>query len=265
MAKDIIQPEQVSALTKELLHEYFSGTLEPWFSYLDEGSVYLGMGEPLLFGGDAIREHFKGFAGKKMEIWQEEYFPVALGEDAAQVCGQLLLQSPGGLYRVCCYFTFCYRMIKEKLRLIHQHVSYEYIQLGESETLSLDLNTRQFVRSLLLERPSGRRIPVRSKRQTLFVDPYTIIYAQSQRKKTDLICIDRVISCSSPIGALAKELPKIFYPLHRGYLINTLYLVAIRRFEAELISGISIPIPAAAYQRVRRDLQKISQGSSPGY
>ena len=259
MAKNTIQPEQISALTKELFHEYFSGNLEPWFSYLCEDSVYLGMGEPLLFGGDAIREHFRGFAGKKMEIRQEEYFPVALGEDAVQVCGQLLLQSSCRLYRVSNYFTFCYRVIKGQIRLTHQHISYEYIQLGESKTLNLDLNTRQFVRSLLLERPSSRRIPVRSRRQTLFVDPYTIIYAQSQRKKTDLICIDRVISCSSPIGTLAKELPKIFYPLHRGYLVNTLYLVAIRRFEAELISGISIPIPAAAYQRVRRDLQKILQ------
>ena len=49
----------------------------------------------------------------------------------------------------------------------------------------------------------------------------------------------------------------VFYPLRRGYLVNTLYIVALRRFEAELISGISIPIPALTYTQVKRDLQEL--------
>ena len=40
-------------------------------------------------------------------------------------------------------------------------------------------------------------------------------------------------------------------------LMNTLYIVALRRFEAELISGISIPIPALTYTQVKRDLQEL--------
>ena len=50
---------------------------------------------------------------------------------------------------------------------------------------------------------------------------------------------------------------EVFYPLRRGYLVNTLYIVALRRFEAELISGISIPIPALTYTQVKRDLQEL--------
>lgn len=52
-------------------------------------------------------------------------------------------------------------------------------------------------------------------------------------------------------------MPEVFYPLRRGYLVNTLYIVALRRFEAELISGISIPIPALTYTQVKRDLQEL--------
>ena len=41
---------------------------------------------------------------------------------------------------------------------------------------------------------------------------------------------------------------------HRGYYVNTLYITAIRRFEAELISGAVLPIPALNYTKIRDDL-----------
>ncbi|MEI3551660.1 MAG: hypothetical protein V8Q17_03460 [Acutalibacteraceae bacterium] len=42
-------------------------------------------------------------------------------------------------------------------------------------------------------------------------------------------------------------------------MVNTLYIVAIRRFEAELLSGLSLPIPALTYTQVKRDLQEMMQ------
>lgn len=89
MAVKKIELEEVAALTKELFHAHYAGDLEQWFSYLCPDSVYLGTGEPLLFGGDAIREHFKGFSGKAINIIQEEYFPLSLSDNAVQVCGQI--------------------------------------------------------------------------------------------------------------------------------------------------------------------------------
>ncbi|MCI9596901.1 MAG: LytTR family transcriptional regulator [Firmicutes bacterium] len=103
-------------------------------------------------------------------------------------------------------------------------------------------------------------MPIRSGRQTVFVNPHSILYVQSQRNRTELVCVDRVISCNIPIGKLAKQLPETFYPLHRDYLVNTLYVLAIRRFEAELISGICIPIPVLTYQQAKQDLQKLIKG-----
>ena len=65
------------------------------------------------------------------------------------------------------------------------------------------------------------------------------------------------MSCNYIYRELKERLPEVFYPLRRGYLVNTLYIVALRRFEAELISGISIPIPALTYTQVKRDLQDL--------
>lgn len=234
-----------------------AGEPEKWFAYLCPDSIYLGTGEPLLIGGDAIRERFKGFTGKTADIVQEEYFPVLLNDYAAQVCGTIIVQNYGGTHRVIIRFTLGWRISGGKAQIIHQHNSYEYMQQGKSDVLKMDVNTLQFVRGLLLDYPSGRRMPVRSGTQTVFVNPHSILYVQSLRNKTELVCVDRVIVCNSPIGEFAKELPEAFYPLHRGYLVNTLYIVALRRFEAELISGITLPIPALKYQQVKQDLQKM--------
>lgn len=260
MAAKKIELEEVAELTKELFHAHHAGDLDKWFSYLCPDSVYLGTGEPLLFGGDAIREHFKDFTGKSVNIIQEEYFPLSLGDSAAQVCGQIIAESLEESFRVINHFTIGYRIIGGDLKMVHQHNSYEYMRPSESKVLNLDVNTMQFVRSLFMDRPSGRRIPIRSGTQTIFVDPNTVLYVQSQRRKTEFVCIDRSISCNSSIGEIRKELPDLFYPIRRGYLVNTLYIVAIRRFEVELISGVCIPIPALTYQQAKQDLQSIIKG-----
>lgn len=257
MGKEKIDLEELAELSRTLFHTYYAGDLEPWFSYLCPESVYLGTVDPMLFGGDAIREHFKDFAGRQVDVIQDEYFPIDLGKQAAQVCGRIVVQGTSGQFRVITHFTMGYRIIGGELKLVHQHNSYEYIQssgLGEEQALMLDVNTMQFVRDLLLEKPSAKRMAFRSGKQTLLINPYTILYVQSQRKRTEIVCVDRVISCNSPIGELKDRLPGVFYPLHRGYLVNTLYIVAVRRFEAELISGISLPIPELSYTQVKRDL-----------
>lgn len=88
-----IHLEEITALTKELFHAHYAGDLERWFDYLCPDSIYLGTGEPMLFSGSAIREHFKGFEGRAVDVVSEEYYPVPLGETAAQVCGQIAVRS----------------------------------------------------------------------------------------------------------------------------------------------------------------------------
>ena len=263
MAKEKINLEEIAALTKELFHAHYAGDLERWFSYLCPDSVYVGTGEPLLFGGDAIRLHFKDFNGKAVDILQEEYYPYALGDQAAQVYGQIVVQNKNLRFRVVNRFTISFRLLGGELKMVHQHNSYEYMQQEESEVVKLDVNTMQFVRSLLLEYPAGKRMPIRSGTQTIFINPNTVLYIQSQRKRTEFVYIDRVVSCNSPIGELAKELPEVFYPLHRGYLVNTRYVVAVRRFEVELLSGIVLPIPAQNYTKVKNDLLELIEKKKP--
>ena len=177
--------------------------------------------------------------------------------------GQVIVKSTTKQPNIIIYFTVGYQIINGELKVVHQHNSYEQIQSIDNSDRSipqLNLNSIHFIRNLLLDSRFDYRIPIRSGNQTIFVNPYTVLYVQSQRKRTEIVCLDKVISCNNTIGELSQILPDFFYKIHRCYLVNTLYIVAIRRFEAELISGISVPIPALSYTQTKQDLQKIISG-----
>ena len=59
MASEKLDPQTVTALVRDMFHSYYAGDLEPWFSHLCAESVYLGTGDPILFGGKSIRKHFR--------------------------------------------------------------------------------------------------------------------------------------------------------------------------------------------------------------
>lgn len=261
MTKEKIDIEAVADLTKRLFHDYYAGNLEPWFSYLCSDSVYLGNGDQILFGGDIIRKHFQKFSGiNHADIINEEYYPIRLSDSCAQVYGQLSVKIPNSLYGATTKFSIIYRLVNGKLKMIHQHNAYEYTQFsntGKTETLEMDMATLRFVRELILEEPLNSRLSIRSGRQTIYVNPYMVLYVQSNGKRTELVCVDRIIDCNSPISELKELLPEFFYQIHRSYLVNTRYITAIRRFEVEMISGITLPIPAASYMQVKNDLNEM--------
>lgn len=265
MARKKIELKDVVELTKDLYHEYYSGNPEPWFSHLCNESIWIGNGEPLLFGGDAIRDHFQKCQGVQSVILAEEYHPLRQGDDSAIVCGRFVLDRSDRSYQVTVFFTIAYRRIADELKITHQHNSYEFSQINRNAsngTLHMDMNTTQFVKNLLLEQHSTTQIPVKSGRQTLFINPVSVMYVQSQGKRTELVCADRLISCSNSIGELASLLPMDFYPVHRSYLVNTRYVTALRRFEVQLVSGITIPVPEKTYMKVKKDFQERFQMSS---
>lgn len=79
--------------------------------------------------------------------------------------------------------------------------------------------TQQFIRNLLIHKEENKKIPVASGMQTIYLDSNMILYVQS--------------------------------------FININHIAAIRRFEAEMVTGATIPIPALTYTQVKKDLQNL--------
>lgn len=252
--------ETLTNTTREIFHAYHSGVPALWFSYLDADSVYLGSGDPLLIGKNAIVKHFQKYEGVRSTILFEEYHPVLQNRYGGFVYGQIVLAIPKSDQSIVTRFTFVYKFKKKKLVLTHQHNSYEYQYQATAGTFSpLDMSTitHQFVRDLLIHRQDGLTLLFQSGTQTVCLDSNMLVYIQSTGKRTELVCIDRLLTCNSSISELQATLPGFFYQIHRSYLVNTYHILAIRRFEVELTNGTILPIPAQRYMQVKRELADV--------
>lgn len=257
MTKSELEQKAV-AFVKEGYHNFFSGLTNMWMSNLSKNSTYIGTGEPTLFGREAIQSYFSSFSPKTHEILQEEYFPVVLSPDTCLVYGKDAVSSFRNQYRIVISFSIIVKVEENEIKLLHQNNSYEYFnnEGNNAPPENADLLTTQYVRNLLLEQPFHYRLPFRSGNQTIFVNPFTILYVESMGKKTNIVCLDRIITSNYSINECKDLLPDAFYQVHRSYLVNTRYISSIKRFEVTLISGITIPVPEKEYTRVKADLTK---------
>lgn len=254
--------EDVTALTKDLLREYYSGNPQPWFERLSGQSVYVGAGGITLFGAKNIKERFEIHVKKEREIiYDEEYFKIPIGSTAAIVAAHVITgKKDDDKFRAMSTYTLVFRLVSGRTKLIYEHVSREYLKDGSpsrSKTFSLNSHVFHFARQLLHDKNNCRRIPIHTGNQTIYVDSDTLLYVKSDGHSCQLHCINKVISCSRMIRSLAEELPEDFYHIHRSYIINVRYLSCMYRYEAELLSGIKIPIPAANYNKVKKELDEL--------
>lgn len=243
---------------KKIFECTYAGDYEEWFSYLCDDSVFECSGIPTLIGGDSIRAYF---SDKKKEITpiiafesHSVYF-----ENGAQVYGTVTVQSEDNPLYASTRFLLSFKSAEGKLKLILQHMFYDYNALPENKygkAIAPDVNAVDFVRNLLFK-SRFERLPIESGTQILYINPSTVIAVDSDRSKTCLTCIDKTIQCNYSITKMREILPEYFYPMRRGNLINLLYLVKINHYEAELISDIKIPIPERGYARVKADLARI--------
>lgn len=252
--------EDVLALTKTLIHEYCAGNYENWFARLSTNSVFICTGEGMIVGAKNIQERLGIYAKKKRgNIYREEYSLIPINDKTSVVFAEVTTGLSENDFRILNYFTFIYQLIGKETKMIYEHTSYEYFDENkpmEDQSLSMDVYTFQFVKHLLLDNPRQERLCVTSGNQTLFLDMNTLLYVKGDGHGTQLYCIDKTVSCTKSMQELKKDLSDDFYQIHRSYLINTRYLTSLCCYEAELISGVKIPIPAVNYGKVKKELEE---------
>lgn len=250
-----VKLEDTVGITRAIVRGYYSGDLEPWFSRLCSKSVWLGTGERILFGGDAIRAHFAGYVMQPtVAIVREEYYPIPLNTRCAAVTAEVTVRDTEKEdTTVSAIYTFVYQVVGTETKLMLLHAGYEFLRAPGPET---KLSAYQFVRDILLDVPEAPRIAIPTGPRTLFVQPNMIFYLKSKNKKAELYCSDKVIQSSLSIAEVNALLPPDFVPIHRCYTVNSRYVTAVRRYEVTMVTGERLPIPRAEYNAVKAALLK---------
>lgn len=269
----------VIALTKQILHSFLAGDPEPWFNTLSNKSVFVAMGEDVLIGAENIKKHLRRYGEKEFgKLCKEEYSLFPINNKAAivmvrQTCARLGDDS----IHITNLYTLVYQLIGQETKLIYEHASTEYLKnnqtLSTTTSLPMDIYTFQFVKHLLMDNSTHERLRITNGNQTIYLDTRQLFYIEGNGNGTKLHCIDQVISCNRKLHELKEDLSDNFCQIHKSYIINVRYLVSVCCYEAELISGIRLPIPSATYGKIKKELEdklqrplrksKTTKGTSP--
>lgn len=254
--------EKLVELTRKIIHDCYEGDFTRWFCCLDAKSIWISPGTPMLIGDKCIREYFKQYEAKRIRVLQrEEYQTFSVNSRIAMVIAKLAERNEreeSGKMLITA--NFIYKMTGRRIALILQQASLEEIPeeyAGSRKKLPMDLYTCRFVKGLLLDHKQRACISVPSGGRTMFVDLNTVLFIKSNGRKTEFYCLDCIFPCNLSMSILSEKLPGNFYPIHRSYMVNVRYITAVYRYEAELISGVRIPIPALPYMQIKNDLENM--------
>ena len=99
-----------------MFYPYYAGDLERWFSYHCPGSIYIGTGEPMLFGEDTIQPPFNAFQGQTPEVVEEEYANMPLSDMVEKVCGKIADKNKGISCVAITHFIMSCRLTNDELK-----------------------------------------------------------------------------------------------------------------------------------------------------
>lgn len=258
--------ELLAKITKEIMHDYFQGNPETWFQYLDSRCVFVVTEETILSGIENIKHELQSHLKKgRGNILSDEYFHIPLSKKVTVVIAYTISESrEENDLQVVNLISFIWQMKGKEPKIVYEHASYRFYEEEKKNTI-LPLKTEQshfqIAKHLLMGNPKKKRLCFLHGNKTIYLDTSMLLYIEGNRHTSLLHCIDNTYTCTQSLQELKEELPDDFYQIHRSYIIHVDYLVSVCCYEAELIGGITIPIPANKYRQVKTDLEKISNKS----
>lgn len=249
---------EVKELTKHLYHEYSQGNYTPWFNTLHKDCVWTAISDPMLIGANRIIEYFtKQDKYKPFNIITESYTSIKISESIYVVNADIHAGFNMTISSKT-QMTFVYKYYKDTPKLVYQNNAYDFVNsaslIGNDNSYK-DLAIRMLIKQFAKDVEYIEPIAIKTAQQTFYVSPLYIIYIQSQRHKTIIHCVDKDIECIESISALQNQLPDYFYNIRRGCIINTKYVVGIKRVEVELVNGVKIQVPVPSYTKVKKDIE----------
>lgn len=95
--------------------------------------------------------------------------------------------------------------------------------------------------------PAPGRLLFETDAESIAVSENEILYFEAFSHKTKIALSDKEIFINEGFGSVAERLPDCFFKCHRSYLINLKRLNAIKKYEAVLDNGASVPVSRRLY------------------
>lgn len=262
--------ENAVEYTEYMLREYYHLNIKPFFMALDTDVMWIGPGNLFVFGETAVKSYFKnGFIMPRIELENAEFYPLQAGKDACIVIGRFTAHSAGDAEKIAAAnqrVTIHYKQAgkNKPVKATHIHVSNEWNELVDDEVfpVKVSMQTYHYVQKLVAEsgvKKRHKKIELRNDTILQYIDPDMVVYAEAMGKHTVVHFMDKIMTIKQMIGDVVPLFPENFCRPHRGYLVNTDFIVSVERYSITMVTGMSIPIPEKRYSEVREEIAAMMQ------
>lgn len=93
-----------------------------------------------------------------------------------------------------------------------------------------------------------KRMILESEQGSTAVAVDDIIFIEAFSHKTRVVLNDRELFINESIGSIENRLGSDFYKCHRSYIVNIKHICSIKKYDAVMDNGSSIPISRRLYQ-----------------
>lgn len=251
MQRNRYSEQEMIEKTREAIRYFIQKKIEPFVALLDENFVWVGDYESLYMKGipSFLRSVKDELEQPGVQISDEEYAVLTRERGLWVTYGRFLATSGGQAAKV--HFTFVWRQKGDDLRLLHANAT--HVKKPEAATAQ-----SRIFESDSQEKPQ----PYQQEEQTLTLRDLqgSIHYLLADHvlyvKSTDKICevFTTEGSFQSRITLKALTHPPMLQ-LHKSYLCNLGYLRKIKRYQATLADGTTLPVGRECYMDVKSRLQ----------
>lgn len=95
--------------------------------------------------------------------------------------------------------------------------------------------------------PEKKKIIIESDGTNIAVSEDDIIYAEAFSHKTKIVLTDKEFFVNENISCIEHMLGSDFYKCHRSYIVNLKHINSIRKYDAVMDNGVSVPVSRRIY------------------
>ena len=259
-----MKQKEISALTLDLIANFFKGNIQPLIDYLDENVLWIGSLDSQALRG---KENLAAILIKGRDA-----FSYTIGD----VSSQITPVGKKGMNTVL-FYTVYLHMDDGSTAVMRQRTLISWAEQksqeeGEDDSVpriamimvsnAATLPLVQSVDKTELPVSSGtgaNHIMIRGmKDESHYLDTDGIIYIESTDSSHHSLVhtIAGTIHCQDKVTVMAEKYSRYFLRSHASYLINPRYIRSLKRFSLTLSNGVVLPVPEKKYTAFKKQLNK---------
>ena len=266
MGRPIVTEDEIIQLTLKNVRSFYNRNRTAVTAPMAEDFMWIGSDD--LQWSEGLEQYNraaeKEFEGPPVLLSDEEYHLLFHERNVWILFGRYqitTMQEDGSVSHAHVRGTYVWRRINGELRLNHIHSSHAQDiplnqQLSAPAPQMLNTNYLEYMKRMDVSKNNVEKLAFRDREKNYrYLLPSEILYLKAALQWTVVYTRSGSFQTWGILAEHEKKMPAMFQRIHKSYLVNTIYIDHIRRYQATLKNGRELPIGKERYMALKQSLQ----------